>query len=109
MSNELGLSLMLGPPLVIVALAVAFRVLGPGRSRSAAAVTVPADVSPARLEIATSVAAGVREGKAVPNDSTLVEVMALKDQRKPAHAVKVLRQRAGLGLGDAKRLVDRLP
>jgi ribosomal protein L7/L12 len=37
------------------------------------------------------------------------EVLALKDQRKPATAVKLLRERTGLDLGDAKRLVDRLP
>ncbi len=109
MSNELGLSLMLGPPLIIVALIVTFRVLGPGRTSPAASSAAPVEVSPARLEVAGSVATGLLPGKAVPDDSTLAEVMALKDQRKPAHAVKLLRQRTGLGLGDARRLVARLP
>lgn len=48
-------------------------------------------------------------GQAIPDEPTLAEVMALKDQRRPAHAIKLLRERTGLGLGDAKRLVDRLP
>ncbi|KAA1399210.1 hypothetical protein [Aeromicrobium ginsengisoli] len=108
MSNELGLSLMLGPPLIIVALIVTFRVLGPGRPTSTTPVSVPADMSRARLDVAQSVASGMLAGQVV-EDETLAEVMALKDQRRPTHAVKLLRQRTGLELGDAKRLVDRLP
>jgi hypothetical protein len=110
MSNELGLSLMLGPPLIIVALIVTFRVLGPGRSRpSSTTAAAPEHLGEARVDVARSIAVGMLDGGAVPNDSTLAEVMALKDGRKPTHAVKLLRQRTGLGLGDAKRLVDRLP
>ena len=65
-------------------------------------------MSRARLDVAQSVASGMLAGQ-VLGDETLAEVMTLKDQRKPTHAVKLLRRRTGLGLGDAKRLVDRLP
>lgn len=109
MSNELGLSLMLGPPLIILALVVTFRVLGPGRPVPATTSAAPVEVSQARLDVARSVAAGMLTDRAVPDEPTLAEVMVLKDARKPTHAVKLLRERTGLGLGDAKRLVDRLP
>ncbi|MCR1786688.1 hypothetical protein KVF89_29400 [Nocardioides carbamazepini] len=65
--------------------------------------------SQARLDVARSVATGLLAGAAPPDDATLTEVMALKDRRKPSHAVKLLRERTSLGLGDARRLVDRLP
>jgi hypothetical protein len=109
MSNELGLSLILGPPMIIVALVVTFRVLGPGHPAPAASDAELVEMSPARLGIAQSVATGMLTHERVPDKSTLAEVMALKDQRRPATAVKLLRERTGLGLGDAKRLVDRLP
>ena len=108
MSNELGLSLMLGPPLIILALVVTFRVLGPVRPVPATA-NATAEMSSARLDVARSVAEGMVARESLPDRPTLAEVMALKDQRKPATAVKLLRKRTGLGLGDAKRLVDRLP
>jgi hypothetical protein len=108
MSNELGLLLMLGPPLVILGLIVAFRIFGPGRPRGATQ-NAPTEINAARLNVAQSIAAGMVGSETLPDDATLAQVMSMKDQRKPATAVKLLRDRTGLGLGDAKRLVDRLP
>lgn len=105
MNNALGLSLMLGPLILIVVSAVAFKVFGPRRS---AVVEPAAPMSAARMEVARSVAAGMLTPRDAPDDETLASVMSLKDQRKPANAVKLLRERTGLGLSEAKRLFDRL-
>src|SRR3954451_23160839 len=98
---------MLGPLLLIVVSAVAFRLFGPRRVPTT--VHRPSEaMSPARLDVARSVAAGMLAPREAPDDDTLTSVMRLKDQRKPAHGVKLLRERTGLGLTEAKRLFDRL-
>jgi len=98
---------MIGPVLLIVVSAVAFRLLGPQRA-SATAQPAPETMSQARLDVARSTAAGMLAPRAAPDDETLTSVMRLKDQRRPAHGVKLLRERTGLGLAEAKRVFDRL-
>ncbi|WP_280489126.1 hypothetical protein [Nocardia carnea] len=108
MTTTLGLCLMLAPVLAIIVSAVAFRFAGPGRKSARTSSSASPRMSQARLDVARSVAAGMLAPREAPDDETLSSVLALKDQRKPAHGVKLLRDRTGLGLSDAKRLFDRL-
>jgi hypothetical protein len=45
----------------------------------------------------------------VPDDTTLAQVLLLRDSRKPTHAAKLLKSQTGASLSDTRRLLDRLP
>ncbi|WP_426247688.1 hypothetical protein [Nocardioides sp. LHG3406-4] len=109
MDTQLGLLLILGPLALIVISGVGFRFLGPGRSSPAPIDAAGHEIGEVRLEVARSIAAGMVAPGAVPDEETLTQVLVLKDHGRPVHGVKLLRERTGLGLTVARRLVSRLP
>ncbi|MGC4937045.1 hypothetical protein [Kribbella sp. DT2] len=115
MSTQLGLLLSVGPLALIVLSALAFRLLGPGRSSkqptaaAVAAVAAVATIDPVRLDLARSIAGTMLAPHLVPDDNTLTQVLLLRDSRKPTHAAKLLRSRTGAPLSDTRRLLERLP
>lgn len=106
----LGLLLIVLPLAVIVASVVGFRLFGPGRSSNATvASSAPREIDQVRLDLAHSIASGMLSQQEAPDRQTLAELLFLKDSRKPAHAVKLLRERTGLSLTEARRVLARLP
>jgi hypothetical protein len=110
MSTELGLLLSIGPVALIALSALAFRLVGPGRStRQLPGAPAPATIDPVRLDLARSIAGTMLAPHLVPDDTTLTQVLLLRDSRKPTHAAKLLKSRTGASLSDTRRLLERLP
>ncbi|GAB2572317.1 hypothetical protein [Kribbella endophytica] len=109
MSTELGLLLSIGPVALIALSALAFRLVGPGRSTRQLPAAPPATIDPVRLDLARSIAATMLASHLVPDDNTLTQVLLLRDSRKPTHAAKLLKAHTGASLSDTRRLLERLP
>ncbi|WP_405056369.1 hypothetical protein OG474_26965 [Kribbella sp. NBC_01505] len=104
--TQLGLLLSVGPLALIALSAIAFRLLGPGRSPNR---PTPTTIDPVRLDLARAIAATMLAPHQLPDDNTLAQALQLRDNRNPTHAAKLLRSRTGASLTDTRRLLNRLP